>query len=102
MSRATLARQLRSLEAPPARVLLLWGRLLHAAGLLDRGRTIEAAALGSGYASGSGLHRAFQRHVGLPPSDAPVRGSVALVLDALLESAEIRQFRSRPGSGRLV
>ena len=90
MSRTRLARQLRSLEAPPARELLLWGRLLHAARLLDRGGTVEATALELGYASGSGLHRAFHRRVGFPPGDVSVRGGLDSVMNVLLESADIK------------
>ena len=93
MSRAGLARQLRSLEAPPARKLLLWGRLLHAARRLDRGNTVEATALELGYASGSGLHRAFRRSVGFPPGDVPIRGGLDSVLNELLESSEAERLR---------
>ena len=94
MSQGRLARQLRSLEAPPARALLLWGRLLHAAHLLDDGRTVESTALALGYASGSGLHRAFHRRLGFPPGDVSVRGGLGPVVDALLESAEIKHLRA--------
>lgn len=93
MSHARLARRLRSLEAPSARALLLWGRLLHAARLLDRGRTTESTALELGYGSGSGLHRAFRRRLGFPPGDVSARGGVASVLDAFLESSEIKRIR---------
>lgn len=94
LSQGQLARQLRSLEAPPARALLLWGRLIHAAHLLDGGRTVESTALELGYASGSGLHRAFRRRVGFPPGNVSVRGGVTPVLNALLESAEIKRLRA--------
>ena len=50
MSPAHLTRKLRSRDGPPARVLLLWGRLLHAAQLLHRGRTVESTAHELGYA----------------------------------------------------
>lgn len=93
MSHAELARELRSLDAPPARVLLVWGRLLHAARLLDWGKTIESSALESGYASGSGLHRAFSRRVGFPPGDVPDRGGLTPTLRALLVSARIKGLR---------
>ncbi len=93
MSPAHLTRKLRSLEGPPARVLLLWGRLLHAAQLLHRGWTIESTAHELGYASASGLHRAFHRRVGFPPGDLPVRGGLSSVVTVLLESAEIKKLR---------
>lgn len=92
MSQAGLARELRSLKAPPSRSLLLWGRLLHAAHLLDGGRTVESSALELGYSSGSGLHRAFHRRVGIPPGDVSAGGGLTLVLNALLESAEIKRL----------
>lgn len=93
MSYGHLARQLRSLEAPPVRVLALWGRLLRAAQLLDGGRTVESTALELGYASGSGLHRAFHRRVGFPPGDVSNRGGLTPVVNALLESPEIKRLR---------
>ena len=90
MSRTELARELGSLEAPPARVLLVWGRLLRAARLLDWGKTVEATAHESGYASGSSLHRAFSRRVGFPPGDVSDRGGLTPTLTALLESADVK------------
>ena len=80
-----MTRKLRSLDAPPPRVLLLWGRLLHAAQLLDRGWTVESTAHELGYASASGLYRAFHRRVGFPPGDVTVRGGLDSVLNEFLE-----------------
>jgi len=93
MSRAEMARKLGCLGAPPARVLLVWGRLLYAARLLDWGKSIESSAHQSGYASGSGLHRAFSRRVGFPPGEVPDRGRLTPTLSALLASARINGFR---------
>ena len=94
MSPAHLTRKLRSLDAPPPRVLLLWGRLLHAAQLLDRGWTVESTAHELGYASASGLYRAFHRRVGFPPGDLSLGGGLASVVTVLLESAEIKKLRA--------
>ena len=82
----------RSNERYP-RALLVWGRLLHAAHLLDGGRTVESTSYALGYASGSGLHRAFHRRVGFPPGDVSLRGGLTPVVNALLESAEITRLR---------
>ena len=92
MSVHQLARQLRSLNAPCARVLLVWGRILHAARLLEWGRTVESAAHQSGYANGSALQRAFRLRVGFPPGHVSDRGGLAPILDALLKSPEIRRL----------
>jgi AraC-like DNA-binding protein len=92
-SAASLSRQLKSLNAPPTRVLLVWGRLLHAARLLEWGRTVEATAHESGYANGSALHRAFRRRVGFPPGDVSLRGGLAPALNTMLESAEFKRVR---------
>ena len=88
-----LARQLRSMDAPPARVILVWGRLLHAARLLQWNRTAESVAHESGYASASALGRAFRFRVGFPPGDVSDRGSLTPILGALLESPELRRLR---------
>ncbi len=101
MSPARLARQLRSLAAPPARVLLVWGRLLRAARLLEWGSTVESAAHESGYASGSALHRAFRLRVGFPPGDVSERGGLIRATNALLESPEINRLRENP-TGRTL
>jgi AraC-like DNA-binding protein len=93
MSRAELARELGCLNAPPARVLLVWGRVLHAARLLEWGKTVESSAHESGYANGSALHRAFSRRVGFPPGNVPDRGGLAPTLSALLASVRIKNFR---------
>ena len=101
MSPARLARQLRSLAAPPARILLVWGRLLRAARLLEWGRTVESAAHESGYANGSALHRAFRLRVGFPPGDVSNHGGLTVALDALLESPEINRLRESPTTSAL-
>lgn len=92
MSAESLARQLRSLNAAPTRVMLVWGRLLHAARLLEWDRTIESTAHESGYANGSALHRAFRRRVGFPPGDVSSGDGLAPALNAMLESAEFKRI----------
>lgn len=85
VSRSSLTRELRVLGLPPPRRLLLWGRLLQAARLMEReGSTVEAVAHRLGYSTASGLRRALVRHVGCPPGELGTRGGLSLVLRAFL------------------
>ena len=94
MSRAQLARELGRKNLPPARALLLWGRLFQAARLLEGGTTtVEGAAHALGYSTSSALHRAFHQYVGWPPGALAENGGVAGVLEAFIA------FQSDPPDG---
>ena len=87
-----LARCFRHEELPSPRRMLLWGRLFRAAHMLEAAdRTVEEVAFSLGYASGTGLARAFRRATGEPPSGVMRAGGVARVLDAF--------HRERTGRG---
>ena len=69
MSGHQLAKELKRHGLPPARTLLVWGRLFQAAQLLNVGKqTVETVAFTLGYANSSALRKAFQFHVGYSPS----------------------------------
>ena len=85
MSGHQLAKELKRHGLPPARTLLVWGRLFQAAQLLDAGeQTVEGVAFALGYASSSALRKAFQFHVGCSPSCVAREGGVARVLDSFV------------------
>ena len=87
MSQDQLAKELKLHGLPPARTLLLWGRLFQAARLLHvGGQTVEEVAFALGYASSSALRRAFRFHLGCSPSAVSRRGGVARVLESFLTS----------------
>lgn len=85
VSTRSLARELRVLGLPTPRRLLLWGRLLQAARLLEGpGATVESVAHRLGYATAGGLRRAFKRTTGAPPSEVVERGGLTWVLKAFI------------------
>lgn len=82
--------ELRRAQLPPPSRILLWGRLLRAAHLLDRDdRAVEPVAHKLGYSTASSLARALRRETGLPPSEIRNRGGVTCVLDALLQGPDL-------------
>jgi AraC-like DNA-binding protein len=96
-SRRSLQRTLRRADLPTPSRILLWGRLLSAAHLLDRDQvSVDRVAHYLGYAAGSSLARALRRETGLPPSEIRSRGGIQCVLDALLSGPDLP---SRPGRG---
>lgn len=83
-------RELRRAQLPSPSRILLWGRLLRAAHLLDRDdRAVEPVAHKLGYSTASSLSRALRRETGLPPSEIRNRGGVTCVLDALLKGPDL-------------
>lgn len=87
MSRSQLARELNRKGLPSPRALLLWGRLLQAARLLQGGdTTVEGVAHRLGYSTSSALHRAFHQYVGWPPGAISSRGGMAGVLQSFIDS----------------
>jgi AraC-like DNA-binding protein len=89
---AALARELHDRRLPTPSRLLLWGRLLRAARMLDnRDRSVEGTAFRLGYSSASALGRAFRRETGFTPSELRSRGPVVCALDGFLR----REVRGR-------
>jgi AraC-like DNA-binding protein len=69
VSLRTLLRQCESVGLPPPRQVLAWMRILLAAELLDNmDRSMESIASACGYASDSGLRRAFYDFLGMSPN----------------------------------
>lgn len=83
----TLSRALRAHRLPPPRHLLLWGRLLRGARLLESSdATVEEVAFRLGYSTAASLGRAFREQVGCAPSELEEGEGVDRVLTAFLES----------------
>ena len=96
-----LARELRDEGLPSPRHILLWGRLLQAARLLEaEDVTVEEVAFRLGYATGASLGRALKEQTGLSPTELVDAGGVERVLasflnacgDALREAARDRRW----------
>lgn len=86
MSSRALARELRGLGLPSPRQLLLWGRLIQAARMLDDPEiTVEDAAFALGYATGASLGRAIKEQTGLSPTELQEAGGVDSAVDAFVE-----------------
>lgn len=74
------------LESP--RTLLLWGRLIRGAHLLERsGETVESAAFHLGYSTGGALGKAIKQHLGCSPSELLERGGLAWTLEVFQRQA---------------
>lgn len=88
MSPRALSRELRALGLPAPRHILLWGRLVQAARMLDTtDATVEEVAFRLGYATGASLARAFREQANLTPTElVGEEGSVDRVLGAFVTS----------------
>jgi len=81
-STRALGRDLRSQDLPSPNQLLVWGRLLQAARLLQEpGATVDEVAYRIGYSTGGALRRAIKRGTGLVPRELVRRGGLAPALD---------------------
>ena len=82
-----LGRDLKSQDLPTPHKLLVWGRLLQAARLLESCEcTVDTVAFRLGYSTGGALRRAMKRNTGLPPSILVQRGGLTAALDAFVAS----------------
>lgn len=70
----TLNRALSGAGLPPAEELLAWRRLLHAARLLDDGRSADSVARTMDFSTGSALRKSLKRHTGLRPGELRRQG----------------------------
>lgn len=83
-------RALRAADLPPPTRILLWGRLIRAAHLLENEQlTVERIAHGLGYAAATSLARALRRETGASPSELRAHGGLSTVLDALLAGRDL-------------
>jgi AraC-like DNA-binding protein len=88
LSPRALLRELKAMDLPTPRKLLLWCRLIHAAHLLERpGMTVECAAFRLGYSTGGALRKALKRHMGSSPTSLRNRGGLAWALEVFRRRA---------------
>lgn len=86
LSPRVLNDRLRERRLPSAGRILLWGRLLQAAGMMGgSGVRFESVAWKLGYSSGSALRRALRHHAGLSGTEIAASSGVEEVLDVLVE-----------------
>lgn len=70
----TLRRTLRAAGLPPPEELLAWRRLLHAARLLDDGRSADSVARAMDFSTGSALRKSLKRLTGFLPGELRRQG----------------------------
>jgi AraC-like DNA-binding protein len=70
----TLRRTLHGAGLPAPEELLAWRRLLHAARLLDDGRSADSVARALEFSTGSALRKCLKRHTGMRPGELRRRG----------------------------
>lgn len=88
VSHRNLVREVRASNIGSPRTLLLWGRLIRAAHLLERpGETVESVAFHLGYSTGGALGKALKRQVGCSPSELLERGGLAWALEIFRRQA---------------
>ena len=80
----TLRRTLHGAGLPPPEELLAWRRLLHAARLLDDGRSADSVARAMDFSTGSALRKSLRRLTGLTPGEARRGGGFAAVAGRFL------------------
>lgn len=90
MGTATLRRWMHDAGLPPPRDLFRWLRVLLAASLLDDpGRTVQDAAMASGYSDASGLRRAMNAVTRRPPSELRDEGAYRSTLRSFLMDMDV-------------
>lgn len=86
--------RLRGRGLPSAARILLWGRLLRAAGMMGgSGARMESVAWKLGYSSASALRRALRKHAGLAGAELGSSQSVDFILESLVELSAPRRRR---------
>jgi AraC-like DNA-binding protein len=81
----TLHRALRAAGLPSPERLIAWHRLLHAARLLDDGRSADCVARVLGFSSGSALRKSLKQLTGLRPGELRAGGGLAWAAERFLE-----------------
>lgn len=99
-SMRTLLRWCDGQGLPPPRRILGWMRILLAAEMLeDSGRSVEGVALACGYASDSGLRRAFSDFLGESLGDVRRKGPIATASHAFRQALDGER---RQGAGAMA
>lgn len=80
----TLRRALRAAGLPAPEQFLSWRRLLHAARLLEDGRSADSVARTLDYSSGSALRKSLRLATGLRPRELVQGGGLALLAERFL------------------
>jgi len=75
----TLRRAVRAVGLPAPEQLLAWRRLLHAARLLDDGRSADSVARALEFSSGSALRKSLKQVTGLSPRELAAGGGLRLL-----------------------
>lgn len=92
-----LSRELADAHYPSASRLIMWGRLLVSAELLDDPRySAERIALVMHFPSGSAFRNTVQRYFGCTPRDLRERGGALYALDVLRRTVSHPTVRSKP------
>jgi AraC-like DNA-binding protein len=69
---------------PSPEQLLSWRRLLHAARLLDDGRSADSVARALEFSSGSAMRKSLKQVTGLRPAELAARGGLRLLAGLFL------------------
>ena len=81
----SLRRTARAAGLPSPERILAWSRLLHAARLLDDGRSADSVARTLGFSSGSALRKSLKQRTGLRPAELTAGGGLRLLAARFLE-----------------
>jgi len=93
-----LARRLTDAKLPPPNKLLIWGRLLVAARLLESGtRSADRVAQTLAFPSGSAFRNAARRYLDASPGEIRGRGGARWVIGLLLDGAHDAADEPAPG-----
>lgn len=92
----TLRRMLQSSGLPTPEQLLAWRRLIHAARLLDDGRSANSVARALEFSSGSALRKSLKAVTGLCPRELPAPGGLRLLAMLLLRRCGAMDAPARP------
>jgi AraC-like DNA-binding protein len=97
----TLGRVLAAAGLPTAAELLAWRRLLHAARLLDDGRSVASVAARLEFSSASALRKSLRQLAGVRPAELARAGGLrrlaALFVERCRDGRPVAPGRVRPG-----
>ncbi|HEX6369168.1 MAG TPA: helix-turn-helix domain-containing protein [Longimicrobium sp.] len=101
----TLRRTLQAAGLPSPEQILAWRRLLHAARLLDDGRSADSVARALEFSSGSALRKSLKQVTGLRPRELAAGGGLRLMAALFLARCGKDAAQRRPlarGRARLA